>query len=48
MHTLANKRLDGLQIDVARLAPISEDFVDQTFYFTRRFLLDGFQRFFSC
>ena len=48
MHTLANKRLDGLQIELTCLAAVGEDFVDQAFYFARCFLLDGFERFFSC
>ena len=48
MHTLANQRLDGFEIEAARLAPIRKDLVDQAFYFARRLLLDDFERFFSC
>jgi hypothetical protein len=48
MHTLANQRLDGLQIELTRLAAVGEDLLGQAFYFARRFLLDGFERFFSC
>jgi hypothetical protein len=48
MHGLPHEHLDGFQIDVPCLAAIREDLADQAIYFVRRFLLDGFERFFSC
>ncbi len=47
MHTLANERLDGFQIQLAGLAAVGEDSVGEALYLERRFLLYGFERFFS-
>ena len=47
MHGRAHSHLDGLQIQVSRLAAPVKDDTQQLFYFARDFLLDGFRRFFS-
>jgi hypothetical protein len=48
MHGRAHQHLNGLQIDVARLADAKENGAQQLLYFARDFLLDGVRRFFSC
>jgi hypothetical protein len=48
MHTLANQHLDRFQIDASGLAAVGKDLRDETLYFALGFLLDGFERFFSC
>ena len=48
MHTFANKHLDRFHIDASGLAAVGKDFPGETLYFASGFLLDRFERFFSC
>jgi hypothetical protein len=48
MHGRAYGDLDGFQIETPRLAPFRKDDAQQSIYLARDFLLDGFERFFSC
>jgi len=47
MHDRAHRRLDGFQIETARLATVIEDHAQQLIYFARDFLADRFGRCFS-
>jgi hypothetical protein len=48
MHALANKHLDRFQIDASGLTAVGKDPLGETLYFASDFLLDRFDRFFSC
>jgi hypothetical protein len=48
MHALADKHLDRFQIDTSGLSAIGKDLPGETSYFASGFLLDRFERFFSC
>jgi len=48
MHALADEHLDRLQVEAPVLAAVGQDLLDKRTYFAGDFLLDGFQRFFSC
>src|SRR2546422_6709325 len=47
MQRRAHRHFDGFQIQTARLALLLEDGAQESIYFTRDFLADGFGRFFS-
>ena len=48
MHGRAHRRLDGFQIETARLAATMEEDAQQLVYFARDFLPDRGRRFFFC
>ena len=48
MHGRAHRHLDGFQVEMAGLAPVSEDHTQQLVYFARDFPVDRFGGFFPC
>jgi hypothetical protein len=48
MHAFADEHLDRFDIDASGLAAVGKDFSGETLYFASGFLLDRFERFFSC
>jgi hypothetical protein len=48
MHGRTHGDLDGFQIETSRLASFRKDDAQQSIYFAADFLLDSFERFFSC
>src|SRR5438445_6093807 len=48
MHGRTQGHLRSLQIEMARLAALLENQMQELFYFARDLLTDGFGRFFSC
>lgn len=48
MKALANEHLDRFQIDASRLAAVGENLLRKSLYLASGFMLDRFERFFSC